>query len=92
MFSKHEGLIKLLETYGFYCIGQKDSKNGSENVFYKHMLIDPIDHYNPLYNYPFIKITNTNKHLLSIYPKYHTNRTPNSWLHTKKHFEHEDVS
>ena len=71
-------LINLLEEWGFTRYGSK----GDESVF--------IRDFSPMFNkrkpklsYPFIS-TNTNIFLVPIYPKYHTELLPDSYLKTEE--------
>ena len=79
IFPKHEGLIKLVERYGFTYHGTKDSPSGIENVYIKALS----ENYNNIFfDYPRFKTTN-NIYLLSITPKYHTRLFGDSILKTE---------
>lgn len=86
VYKKQEGLIKLLEKFGFKQWGIK--KNG-ELVYYKDTTIE-----NSIYqDFPRIDNFSTrNKFLLSIYPIFHTNLFPESRLVTEKGHLVEDLS
>jgi hypothetical protein len=89
IFPKHDGLIELLERYGFRYYGKKSSEAGIENVYVKYA--DQI-HNNLFLDYPKINVKNNKKFLLSIYPKYHTRMFPDSKLKTEKDHYIEDIS
>ena len=76
VFPKHEGLIDLIQEFGFEEYGYK----GNERVFVKHM-----KRYTGDVNkdYPLVNLSNKRKYLLSIYPKYHTVMFPDSILTTE---------
>lgn len=82
LFPKQEGLIMLFETFGFKLWGEKD--NG-ELVYYKD--IETTE--NIYLDYPRINMK-SNKYLLSIYPKFHTDLFPDSKLQIEKHHMIED--
>ena len=70
-------LINLLEDWGFIRHGKK----GGEIVLTKDFIPDyKAD--NPKISYPFIS-TNTNVFLVPIYPKYHTELLPDSYLNNE---------
>jgi len=79
VFSEHEGLITLLERYGFKRYGTKDSANGREDVFIKDFisLTGDIE-----FDYPIINAAR-NKWLLSVKPEYHSRLFPDSILRTE---------
>ena len=72
-------LISLLEEWGFYKFGQKGT--GGEFVFVRDFA-KKVDHLNPKKTYPFIPTT-TRIFLIPIYPKYHTELLPDSFLKTE---------
>lgn len=69
IFEKHQGLINLLKTFGFYQYGTKVTSNGTELVFIKKIFQLNND---ILKDYPVVRTEQTNKFALSIYPKFHT--------------------
>jgi hypothetical protein len=70
-------LIALLEEWGFV----KNGTKGEESVFVRDFTPSfNID--NPKLTYPFFS-TNTNIYLVPIYPKYHTELLPDSYLKTE---------
>lgn len=84
VFKKQQGLITLLEKFGFMLWG---FKNNGELVYYKDAKVN-----NNLYSdYPRVSKSN-NKFLLSIYPKYHTDLFPESKLNTETNHYVEDLS
>lgn len=70
-------LITLLEEWGFIKYGTK----GEESVFVRDFS-PSFNLNNPKLTYPFIS-TNTNVFLVPIYPKYHTELLPDSFLRTE---------
>ena len=91
IFSEHEGLIKLLERYGFKYYGKKvtEGLEKAENVYFKYANTFDNDMF---LDYPRINNKNTEKYMLSIWPKYHTRMFPDSRLKTEKNHEIEDIS
>lgn len=89
VFSKHSGLIKLFEKYGFKNHGQKTTGNGSENV-----LIRKLKALNASVNesFPLIKLNGRAKYLLGIYPMYHSRLFPDSLLNSESYDIIQDVS
>lgn len=85
VFPKHEGLIDLIQEFGFEEYGYK----GNERVYVKHM-----KRYTGDVNkdYPLVNISNKRKYLLSIYPKYHTVMFPDSILTTENKNMLTDIS
>lgn len=69
IFDKHQGLISLLQTFGFYKYGTKGTDNGTELVFIKKIFQLKND---ILKDYPVVQTEQKNKFALSIYPKFHT--------------------
>lgn len=72
-------LISLIEDWGFSKFGEKKS-NGE--LVYVRDFSKIFDIENPQRSYPFIP-TNTNAFLIPIYPKYHTELLPDSFLKTE---------
>lgn len=86
LFKKQAGLINLFEKFGFLLWGKKS--NG-ELVYFKDLKKQG-DIYK---DFPRINLSNnTNKHLLSIYPEYHTKLFPDSRLNTECNHIVEDLS
>ncbi len=77
VFPKHEGLIRILQRYGFV----EEGKKGEELVLIKHMKTLTGD---IIKDYPLLKTTGKRKFLLSIYPKYHTRMFPDSILQNEE--------
>lgn len=73
IFPKHEGLIRILQRYGFHEEGRK----GEELVLVKNMKTLTGD---ILKDYPLLTTTGKRKFLLSIHPEYHTKMFPDSIL------------
>ena len=89
IFEKHDALIQLLEEYGFIKHGLKYTANGEELVLCKDLrkLTG-----NMFKDYPLIDARQSNKYILSIYPKYHSHMFPDSILKTEKVDILDDVS
>ena len=88
IFPKHENLLSLLNRYGFADKGTK----GDEKVLVKDMRVLTG---NMLKDYPLIDMNNTDKYVLSVYPKYHTRLFPDSILRSEENVRDElirDVS
>lgn len=84
IFSKHVGLVRLLEKYGFANLGKKVEEE---------VLIKDLMHLsgNQLKDYPLISLKNKRKFLLSIYPKYHTRLFPDSILNNEEEYKYDLV-
>lgn len=82
IFPKHLGLISLLTTFGFHKHGIKSTSDGIEDVYIKRFnhLVGDI-----LLDYPIVKFTDVKKHVLSIYPKFHTQLFPESILNNENY-------
>lgn len=89
IFDKHGPLIAIMQKYGFDIIGQKQTDNGVENVLFRSM---GTVHNQILRDYPRFDVRNSNKYLLSIYPKFHTRMLPDSILHGESHDLIQDIS
>lgn len=89
VFDKHTGLINLFEKFGFDFYGTKITKNGTEKVLVKDLRAtkESISE-----SYPLIKLPETNKFLLAIYPTFHTRLFPDSILNNENYDLIEDVS
>lgn len=76
---EQQRLISLMEEWGFICYGTKGEKGELVYIrdFSKQFNVD-----NPKKTYPFIP-TNTRFFLIPIYPKYHTELLPDSYLKTE---------
>lgn len=90
VFEKHEGLIHLLEKYGFYHGANKQTNSGIERVYFKDLAAEVYE--DPVSSYPLINTNNQTPHLLSIYPEFHTRLFPDSILHNEHFNLIEDVS
>jgi len=89
VFKHHESLINLLETFGFKNYGKKTSTDGTEIVLIKS-IGDII--YDVLKDYPCVVTENTQKHVLSILPQYHSRLFPDSILNNESYNLLEDIS
>ncbi len=69
IFEKHEGLMNLLKTFGFYKHGTKTTQNGKEAVLIKKFnnIKDCI-----LKDFPMVQTEGKNKFALGIQPRFHT--------------------
>jgi hypothetical protein len=88
-FVKHSGLITLLNTFGFDSFGTKNTTNGEEQVYIKR--IGKIRN-SILKDYPIMQADNINKHVLSIYPKFHSQLFPDSILNNETYDLLQDIS
>ena len=84
IFPKHEGLIRILQRYGF----NEEGKKGDELVLIKNMKVLTGD---ILKDYPLLTTKDKRKFLLSIYPKYHTKMFPDSILRNEENQKYELV-
>lgn len=82
IFPKHEGLIRILQRYGF----KEEGKKGNELLLVKNMKILTG---NILKDYPLIKTNNKRKFLLAIHPKFHTSMFPDSILRNEEGVKYE---
>ncbi|EJV8346273.1 hypothetical protein N7X89_004883 [Escherichia coli] len=92
IFDKHQGLIRLLERYGFKLCSRKnlETENGCEGVYFKDFNWKPsaAAFYN---NYPMIKMNGRN-FLLAIKPEFHSRLFPESILKNENDSILEDVT
>lgn len=89
IFEYHQSLINLLKIFGFKYHGEKISSNGTEIVLVK--IIGDIGH-DVLKDYPCVIAKNTQKHVLSILPQYHSRLFPDSILNNESYNLLEDIS
>jgi len=89
VFEKHDHLIRLFQTYGFYKHGEKESPNGKEYVYARSMTEVNGD---VLLDYPLVLPNKCRKFLLAIYPEFHTRLFPDSKLITESPDMLQDVS
>lgn len=82
IFPKHEGLIRILQRYGF----NEEGKKGEELVLVKNMKALTGD---IIKDYPLLTTTGKRKFLLSIYPKFHTKMFPDSILQNEESQKYE---
>lgn len=69
IFDKHQSLINLLKTFGFFEYGTKTTSNGKELVLLKNLFNLKND---ILRDYPIVQTENKHIYGLSILPKFHT--------------------
>jgi predicted nucleic acid-binding protein len=74
-------LIKLLEEYGFFHHGHKQSEFGQELVYVREMK-KSFDPNRPKLTYPYFS-KQSRAFIVPIFPEYHTNLFPDSILHTE---------
>lgn len=89
VFDKHHYLKNLFAKYGFKVHGTKNTTNGTESVMVRSMrnqLGSTLD------TYPFVKLSQANQYLLSIYPQFHSRMLPDSILDNETHDIIQDVS
>lgn len=79
---EQERLITLLEEWGFLFWGEKTSTNGVEKVYVKDFQ-KQTELENPRFHYPFISLKKTQKFIVPIYPEYHTELFPDSYLNNE---------
>ena len=89
IFKKHQGLINLLKTFGFFEHGTKTTDNGTELVLTKKLFSLKND---ILKDYPIVQTEQKNKFALSIYPKWHTKLFSDSILNNESVNILEDTS
>lgn len=89
VFEEHVGLIRLLRRYGFNEHSTKTTPNGTELVFVRSMK-NPVGDIRR--DYPLIHTAGRTKHLLAIYPEYHTRLFPDSILNNENPSIVEDLS
>lgn len=77
IFEKHKALVELLEKYGFKRHGIKIT-DGKDEIVMTKTLKRATGH--PLLDYPLFSTCGNRKHLLGIYPEYHTHMFPDSKL------------
>jgi len=80
IFSKHNSLIGIFKTFGFFEYGKKMTTNGEEIVLIKQIrkIKDDI-----LKDYPIVQLNNKSIYGLSIYPKFHTRLFSDSILNNE---------
>jgi hypothetical protein len=78
---EQQRLISLLEDWGFVYYGKKNTYSGKESVYVRKFKTH-FNQLNPKLSFPFIS-TNTNIFLIPIYPAYHTDLLPDSYLRTE---------
>ncbi|PEC62925.1 N-acetyltransferase [Bacillus toyonensis] len=89
VFSKHDTLVDLLKRYGFEIIGQKETRNGIENVMIKNLEQVTGDSKK---DYPLVNLVNKSIYLLGIKPEFHTLLFPDSILNNESYKLISDVS
>lgn len=78
-------LIERFEVFGFICVAKKKHSDGNvENVYVRNMRFVESG---VLKQYPYVRLKENRKWLLSIYPKYHTKLFPDSILKTEDPYD-----
>jgi L-amino acid N-acyltransferase YncA len=80
VFEHHQGLLNLLERYGFQRKAQKTTQNGTELVLVRDLQGRYID---AVTSYPQVRLDQERAFLLSLYPKWHTRLLPDSILNNE---------
>lgn len=92
---EQQRLISLLEDWGFISYGKKYTNSGEELVYVREFK-PHFNVLNPKLSFPFIT-TNTNTFLIPIYPAYHSDLLPDSYLRTEsptdfiEHYPHRNA-
>lgn len=89
IFDEHDGLIGLLQRYGFSNEGTKTTSNGVECVLIKDMKSIRDDIY---LDFPLIQTDNRRKFALGIKPNFHTKLFPDSLLNNDRYDLVRDIS
>ena len=89
VFSQHEGLIQLLQRYGFIHVANKVTNNGAELCLAKYPYYAQSNEVEK--NYPVLSCGRS-QYLLSIYPEFHTRLFPDSILNNESMEIVQDVS
>lgn len=76
-----KALSLLMQKWGFRLWGEKNSDSGTELVLVKEMK-EYIVNKDPQYNFPVLK-EQSNKYILPIFPKYHTDLLPDAILNNE---------
>ncbi len=79
--SEQERLIKLLQDWGFAYWGQKQTENGTEQVYTRNF-IPHVNINNPRISFPYISKSRP-IYIVPIYPEYHTELFPDSILNNE---------
>jgi predicted nucleic acid-binding protein len=74
-------LSLLMEDWGFYHHGHKNTQNGRENVYVRNLRVNNFQH-SPKTTFPFLN-GQSRKFLCPIYPQYHTELLPDSILNNE---------
>ncbi|MDN5201957.1 hypothetical protein QQ008_11300 [Fulvivirgaceae bacterium BMA10] len=78
---EQERLINLLMDWGFVYWGEKSTENGIEQVYVRDFT-KKVAEENPKLTYPFLS-KNKRTFIVPIYPEYHTNLFPDSYLNNE---------
>lgn len=80
---EQQKLISTLQDWGFVMHGVKTTKNGEEKVLVKDFIRPTtVNRDNPKLTYPYIS-RQTDFYIVPIYPKYHSDLFPDSYLRTE---------
>ena len=83
--NEQKRLIGLLEEWGFYFHGTKNTNSGNELVYVRNFK-PSFNKQNPKLSFPYIS-KNSNVYMIPIYPEYHTELLPDSILTTESPFD-----
>jgi len=89
VFEHHQGLLGLLQRYGFQPRAQKTTQNGTELVLVRNLRGAFVD---VVTSYPQFRLGDERVFLLSLYPKWHTRLLPDSILANENSDIVQDVS
>lgn len=93
VFPEHEGLISILEQYGFSKYGTKESSSGIEDVYLKDMTtFARTSGFDCCLDYPLVYAHKKKKWILGIKPEFHTKLFPDSILKNENSSIINDVS
>lgn len=89
VFEHHQGLLGLLERYGFQRRAQKTTQNGTELVLVRNLLGNYVD---VVTSYPQLRLDQERAFLLSLRPEWHTRLLPDSILNNEDSDIVQDIS
>ncbi len=89
IFPKHQALVSLFEKYGFKKVATKQVGGDTEHVLLRDLQRVSSD---MIEDYPLVDVRGSQKYLLGIYPKWHTQLLPDSKLHNESRDIIQDLS
>lgn len=90
VFEHHQGLLMLMQRYGFEPVAKKNTVNGSELVLLKKL--SGAVYKDVTISYPLLHLGRENVYLLALYPKWHTRLLPDSILKNEDSNIVQDIS